>query len=59
MIAALQTFLTPFGEAATGPEPGPRRTTPVFIGDAVHPWGRETLLLEIIRRDEARRADQP
>jgi hypothetical protein len=59
MIAALQTFWAPIGFTETVPEPQPRKTTPVFIGDAVQPWGRDTLLLEIIRRDEARRGDQP
>ena len=33
---------------ATGPEPRPRRS-PVFIHDAVTPWGGETLLLSLLR----------
>lgn len=33
--------------------PKPRRTT-VFITDAVQPWGDETLLLMLLRRDAQR-----
>lgn len=56
--------LNSFRTAATAqtrpvPEPPARRGTPVFIGDAVQPWGGETLLLEIIRRDADRHRDQP
>ncbi|MCV3271627.1 hypothetical protein [Roseobacter sinensis] len=45
----------PDARGATGPAPR-RRPSPIFIGDAVQPWGRETLLLEILRRDAE---DQP
>ncbi|SHE35363.1 hypothetical protein SAMN05444279_101266 [Ruegeria intermedia] len=38
-------------EATTGPEPKPRRA-PVFIQDAVTPWGRETLLLALWRAQQ-------
>ncbi|WP_170329664.1 hypothetical protein [Ruegeria arenilitoris] len=41
-------------DAATGPERKPTRA-PVFIQDAVTPWGQETLLLKLMR-DQA--ADQ-
>jgi hypothetical protein len=41
-------------DTATGPEPKPRRSTPVFIGDAIQPLGRNTVLLEIMRRDAER-----
>ena len=35
----------------TGPERKPRRS-PVFIQDAVTPWGAETLLLALIRAQQ-------
>ncbi|WP_170326349.1 hypothetical protein [Ruegeria arenilitoris] len=41
-------------DATTGPERKPTRA-PVFINDAVTPWGQETLLLKLLR-DQA--ADQ-
>ncbi|WP_037313731.1 hypothetical protein [Ruegeria halocynthiae] len=41
-------------DIATGPPPKPRRA-PVFIHDAVTPWGQDTLLLKLLR-DQA--ADQ-
>ncbi|WP_171101617.1 MULTISPECIES: hypothetical protein [unclassified Ruegeria] len=43
-------------EAATGPEPKPRRA-PVFIHDAVTPWGAETMLLKVLR-DQALDQDE-
>ncbi|MGA9435358.1 MAG: hypothetical protein WBV62_14085 [Roseobacter sp.] len=39
----------------TAPEPPKKRPTPVFIGDAVQPWGGETLLLSILRDDALRK----
>lgn len=34
--------------------------SPVFIGDAVIPWGAETLLLKLLREDaEGRPQDRP
>ena len=36
-------------DAATGPEPKPRRA-PVFIQDAVTPWGQDTMLLALWRQ---------
>ncbi|SLN46334.1 hypothetical protein [Ruegeria meonggei] len=44
----------PQSDTSTGPPPKPRRA-PVFIHDAVTPWGHETLLLKLLR-DQA--ADQ-
>ncbi|QBF33138.1 hypothetical protein [Thalassococcus sp. S3] len=35
-------------KTATGPERKPRGG-PVFIGDAVTPWGADTLLLAVLR----------
>lgn len=35
----------------TGPEQKPRRS-PVFIQDAVTPWGGETLLLALLRAQQ-------
>ncbi|NOD63887.1 MULTISPECIES: hypothetical protein [unclassified Ruegeria] len=51
--------LTPFSwtfardaEASTGPERKPMRA-PVFIHDAVTPWGAETMLLKVLREQAA------
>ncbi|NOC92060.1 hypothetical protein [Ruegeria sp. HKCCD6604] len=51
--------LTPFAwtfssdtEAAAGPERKPMRA-PVFIHDAVTPWGAETMLLKLLREQAA------
>jgi len=38
----------------TASEPPKKRPTPLFIGDAVQPWGGETMLLSILRRDALR-----
>ncbi|MBO9445818.1 hypothetical protein J7416_08305 [Ruegeria sp. R14_0] len=43
-------------DTATGPEPKPMRA-PVFIQDAVTPWGSETLLLKLLR-DQAEGQDE-
>lgn len=45
-------------EKTTAPAPA-KRTGPVFIGDAVQPWGRETMLLAIMRKDRDAQDDQP
>jgi hypothetical protein len=39
----------PGAKEATGPDRKPRRA-PVFIHDSVTPWGGETMLLSILRR---------
>ncbi|WP_298851807.1 hypothetical protein [uncultured Ruegeria sp.] len=51
--------LTPFvwtfssdAEVKTGPEFKPMRS-PVFIHDAVTPWGAETMLLKLLREQAA------
>lgn len=41
-------------DTTTGPPPKPRRA-PVFIHDAITPWGDETMLLKLLR---AQAADQ-
>ncbi len=43
--------------ATTGPAPA-RRPGPVFIHDAVTPFGGATLLLALWREDDARRQDK-
>lgn len=43
-------------ESTTGPERKPMRA-PVFIHDAVTPWGDETLLLKLMR-DQAVNQDE-
>jgi len=35
-------------DSTTGPPPKPRRA-PVFIHDAVTPWGSDTMLLKLLR----------
>ncbi|MFK7869791.1 MAG: hypothetical protein AB8B58_11175 [Roseobacter sp.] len=59
MFAAMfpTVWLPDVTKSATGPTP-PRRSTPVFIGDTTLPYGRDTMLLEIMRKDEAARGDQ-
>lgn len=60
MIAAtLSAFWTQPTQTDTAPAPRKRRPSPVFIGDAVQPWGTETLLLEVLRRDAREQDDQP
>ena len=51
--------LTPFvwtvsrdAEVTTKPDPQPLRA-PVFIHDAVTPWGAETMLLKLLREQAA------
>lgn len=44
-------------DTTTGPERKPLRS-PVFIHDAVTPWGRETLLLALWREQQARDQDE-
>ncbi|WP_282152281.1 hypothetical protein [Ruegeria atlantica] len=39
-------------ETHTGPAPKPLRA-PVFIHDAITPWGTETLLLKLLREQAA------
>ncbi|WP_298840137.1 hypothetical protein [uncultured Roseobacter sp.] len=45
-------------DTATAPERPVRRKSPVFIGDAVQPWGPDTLLLDLMRRDAESDTDQ-
>lgn len=37
------------------PAPPKNRSGPVFIGDAVQPWGEDTMLLALLRRDAENR----
>ncbi len=39
-------------DTTTGLPPKPRRA-PVFIHDAITPWGQETLLLKLLREQAA------
>ncbi|MGD9294225.1 MAG: hypothetical protein PVI41_05015 [Roseobacter sp.] len=48
---ALSSFWPAPAREDTAPEPRARRASPVFIGDAVRPWGQDTMLLHILRRD--------
>lgn len=50
MIAAAFSFWQmPRRAERTAPDPSKPRPAPVFIGDAVQPWGGETMLLAILR----------
>ncbi|MES0825750.1 hypothetical protein [Ruegeria sp. SCP11] len=51
LIPTLWTF-SQDSDAATGPERKPMRA-PIFIHDAVTPWGQETLLLKLLREQAA------
>ncbi len=44
--------LSDAAETHTGPAPKPLRA-PVFIHDAITPWGTETLLLKLLREQAA------
>ncbi|WP_299966203.1 hypothetical protein [uncultured Roseobacter sp.] len=55
---ALPPFCAQISSDATGAKPRPRPSTLVFISDTVQPWGAETLLLAVLRRDAAEQ-DQP
>lgn len=33
-------------------QPPARRPSPVFIGDAIQPWGSDTLLMSILQREQ-------
>jgi len=59
--ATLSSFWSAVWETETAPEPPRRYRGPVFIGDAVVPWGAETLLLARLRQDAeaAKSEDQP
>lgn len=48
-----QFWTLPPREKST-PEPPKKRPGPLFIGDAVQPWGHETMLLTLLRRDAAK-----
>jgi hypothetical protein len=49
--ATLSAFWPALVEEDTTTKPPERRPAPIFIGDAVQPFGTETLLLSILRRD--------
>lgn len=61
LSAALSGFWSLPAREETSPEPPRKRPGPIFIGDAVQPWGAETMLLAVMRRDAERAAgdDQP
>lgn len=55
--AALSSFWASPAREDTVPEPPKKRPTPLFIGDAVQPWGGETMLLSILRREVLRQIE--
>jgi hypothetical protein len=57
MTAFAFSSLWGFGPAdVSGTSPTERRRAPLFIGDAVQPWGEVTILAAILR-DDARDAE--
>lgn len=60
MIASVLTsFWGVSPVATTTPARSKPRSSPVFIGDAVQPWGCDTMLLEILHRDrETNQSDE-
>lgn len=61
LAAALTSIWGTLPGTDTAPEPPCRYRGPIFIGDAVIPWGAETLLLARLREDvrAAQEDDQP
>ncbi|WVX47129.1 hypothetical protein ROLI_001940 [Roseobacter fucihabitans] len=58
MIADGTFFFWPKAARARSPSKPPKpRSSPVFIGDCIQPWGGDTMLLHLWRRDE--KDDQP
>lgn len=51
LAAALSSFWFAPAQEDTAPAPRSRSAAPVFIGDALQPWGHDTMLLHILRRD--------
>ncbi|WP_299779284.1 hypothetical protein [uncultured Roseobacter sp.] len=49
--SAVSFFWPPVSQAPVRPAPPKRYPSPVFIGDAVQPWGQGTMLLDILRRE--------
>ncbi|AVL53752.1 hypothetical protein CEP88_14835 [Roseobacter denitrificans] len=56
---SLSHFWSMPARTTAAPEPPRKRSGPVFIGDAVQPWGGETLLLALLRKEVSKRADDP
>lgn len=54
-------FIPPFAlfstRTAAAPEPQCKRTQPLFIGDAVQPFGQETVLLHLLREEQRAKDD--
>jgi hypothetical protein len=55
---ALSSFWSSPAREDTASGPSEKRPTPLFIGDAVHPWGSETMLLSILRSDALREDEE-
>ncbi|MEM1353061.1 MAG: hypothetical protein AAGF27_12005 [Pseudomonadota bacterium] len=60
LTATLNAFWPALPKTDSAPQPPRKYRGPIFIGDAVMPWGRETLLLALLREDAnaAEDADQ-
>jgi len=56
--SALSSFWASPLREDVAPEPPKKRPTPLFIGDAVQPWGGETMLLSILRDEALRNAKE-
>ncbi|WP_299408340.1 hypothetical protein [uncultured Roseobacter sp.] len=49
--SALSFFWPTFSLERAAAKPPQPRPAPIFIGDAVQPWGGETMLLQILRHE--------
>lgn len=52
ITAALSFWRMPLRAERTATKPPKPRPAPVFIGDAIQPWGGETMLLSILRAQD-------
>ncbi len=59
MLTTAVSFFWPMSDAPATTRPERRRQPgPIFIGDAVQPWGQDTLLLAVLLRDVRDAGDQ-
>ncbi|MBW4709450.1 hypothetical protein KX928_16790 [Roseobacter sp. YSTF-M11] len=51
LASSLSFFRLVDARESTVEKPPQPRPSPIFIADAVQPWGRDTMLLSLLRRD--------
>ena len=59
ITASFPAFWSRPAEVTQQAKPHKKYVAPLFIGDAVQPFGADTLLLEILRRGASENEDQP